>query len=182
MSENPTALDPRHREARRLLHLTLALLAGLSLLLGILHWYFGDLKAGGVYWFNLDKERNLPTWYTGGLFFLIGCAGIAAYYWERRRNAEGRVTFRAPFLWLGVSAMGLAMSLDEVTILHENLFWEEVRWATGGLGATWHYLTQWQILFAPAIAVALAYLVLFFSHRLTGSAASRRWFFGGLGC
>ncbi|MGB6338068.1 MAG: hypothetical protein WBG96_20885 [Thermoanaerobaculia bacterium] len=182
MPENPTASDPRHREALRLFRLTLAVLVALSLFLGILHWFFADLRVGGVYWFNLDKERNLPTWYSGILFFLFGCAGIAAYYWERRRNTEGQTYFRAPFLWLGVSAMGLAMSLDEVTILHENLFWQEVRWATGGLGPTWHYLTQWQILFAPVIAVALAYLVLFFSHRLAGSAASRRWFFGGLGC
>jgi hypothetical protein len=182
MSENSAAPDPRLREALRLLHLTLGVLATLALLLGVLHWLFGDLRVGGVYWFNLDKERNLPTWFTGGLFFLIGCAGIAAYFWERQRNTEGQVYFRAPFLWLGVSAMGLAMSLDEVTILHENLLWREVRWATGGLGSTWHYLTQWQILFAPLIAVALVYLVLFFTHRLAGSAASRRWFFGGLAC
>jgi hypothetical protein len=182
MPENLAIPAPHHREARRLLHLTLAVLVAVTLLLGVLHWFFGDLKVGGVYWFNLDKERNLSTWFTGALFFLIGCAGVTAYYWERRRDSEGQVTFRAPFLWLGVSVLGLAMSLDEVTILHENLFWREVRWATGELGATWHYLTQWQILFAPVIALALVYLVLFFSQRLAGSTASRRWFFGGLAC
>jgi hypothetical protein len=182
MSVNSSPSSIGELEARRLFRLTLAVLAALSLILGILHWLYGDLEVGGVYWFNLDQERNLPTWYTGALFFLIGCAGVAAYYWEHRRNLEGRAGFRAPFLWLGVSAMGLAISLDEVTILHENLFWEEVRWATGGLGETWHYLTQWQILFAPVIVIALVYLVLIFSHRLAGSAVSRRWFFAGLGC
>ena len=33
----------------------------------------GDVKAGGVYWFDLDKERNLSTWFSGVLFFLFGC-------------------------------------------------------------------------------------------------------------
>ena len=49
----------RYREGLHDLKTLLLVLTGITLLLGGLHWFFSDFKAGGVYWFNLDKERNL---------------------------------------------------------------------------------------------------------------------------
>ena len=163
-----------HRSVRRLLAGYFAFLAAVAVFLGLLHRLFLDLKAGGVYWFNLDKERNLPTWFSGMLFFLFGCAAFLAYYWERKRNGDGEPCFRLPGLWVGVGLLGLALSLDEMTALHENLLWLEVRQVSARLGGAWVYATQWQVLFSPAILLALAYLVLFFANRLGANAGARR--------
>jgi len=75
---------------------------------------------------------------------------------------------------VGVGLLGLALSLDEMTALHENLLWLEVRQVSARLGGAWVYATQWQVLFSPAILLALAYLVLFFANRLGANAGARR--------
>ena len=74
------------------------------------------------------------------------------------------------------------MSLDKITILHENLFWREIRVASVQLGDPWKYVTQWQILFAPAILLVLAYLIVFFTNRFRISPQARRRAFAGIGC
>jgi hypothetical protein len=173
---------PLYNSIRHTLYLYLGILLGVVLALGILHWFFADLRVGRVYWFNLDKERNIPTWFSGTLFFLFGCAAMVAYYWEQKRNAEGQPCFRLPLLWIGVGLVGFFMSLDEITILHENLYWREIRQASGKFAGPWKYLTQWQILFAPAIILVLAYLVLFFSNRFSVSRDARHSTFAGIGC
>ena len=43
-------------------------------------------------------------------------------------------------------------------------------------------MTQWQVLFAPAIVLALGYFVLFFSNRFRASHSTRRYAYTGLGC
>jgi hypothetical protein len=157
-------------------------LFGCVIVLCALHWFFADLKSGGVYWFNLDKERNLATWFSGLLLCLFGCMAIWAYYWERRRNHEGEVCFRLPVLWLGVGLAGVYFSLDEVTILHENLLWRETRQISTQFGEAWKYVTQWQILFAPAILMIFAYFSLFFFNRFQASVKAWYSAFAGLGC
>jgi len=138
-------------------------------LLAVLHYYFSDFRAGGIYWFNLDKERNLPTWFSGMLFFLFGCSGLSAYYWEKKQNEDNINLFRLPELWLGIAFIGFAMSLDEITILHENLFWKEVRNVSSKMDDSMKYVTQWQVLFAPVILLILGYFGLFFINRFTAS-------------
>ena len=150
--------------------------------LGVLHVLYGDVEAGGVYWFNLDKERNLPTWITGALFFLFACAALAIFAAERRVNRRHAGTFKLPVLWLGVAAAGSLMSLDEMTILHENLFWSEVRTRTQAVGGAWVYLTQWQILFAPAVLLVFCYFAVFFINRFRPRASPFRMAAFGLGC
>ena len=75
---------------------------------------------------------------------------------QRRGHETG---FRLPFLWLGVALGGIYLSLDDITILHENLFWRETREVTSRLGSAWKYLTQWEIFFAPAILVTFGFYV-----------------------
>ena len=43
-----------------------------SILLATLHVFFAEVEAGGVYWFHLDRERNLPTWFSSLVFALTG--------------------------------------------------------------------------------------------------------------
>jgi hypothetical protein len=173
--------DPCHRPARRTVAGYLTLLITAALGLGVLHYFFADLEAHRVYWLNLDKERNLPTWFSAALFFLLGLAAAVAYVWERKRNLEGEVCFRLPVLWLGVSMAGLLMSVDEMTILHENLFWREVRQSSARSGGAWLYVTQWQIVFAPVILLLLGYFALFFSNRFSASRVALRSAFAGIG-
>lgn len=157
-------------------------LLGVALVLGLLHVALGDARVGGVAWFDLDHERNLPTWCSGVVFFLLGCAGFTAYACERGREREHPGTFRAPWLWIGVGALGLAMSLDELTILHENLLWRELRVGTAAAGGAWAYLTQWQLLFALPVAAILLLGAAFFVNRYGASRRALVLALVGLAC
>ena len=106
---------------------------------------------------------------------------MVAFHWERRLNSD-QAGFRLPILWLGVAFVRCFMSLDEVTILHENLYWREVRHVSVGFGDSWKYVTQWQVLFAPAILIVLGYFAVFFSNRFSLSPRARWSAFGGIGC
>ena len=180
MSEFNTVEPQSVRRAFR--HWILGMLA-FSVVLGVLHVLFHDVTAGRTYWFNLDKERNVATWFNGIVFLLFGLSAFVAYVWEVKRNDdESPAIFRLPILWVGVGLGGLWLSLDEITILHENLFWREVRLSSDSRGAAWRYLTQWQILFGPAIFLAVAYFAVFFSNRFAASRQARRLAVGGVGC
>jgi|GEM_PF-286241 hypothetical protein len=177
-SENVSIYDT----ARRTVSAYIAVLLGLVLVFGLVHWFFGDFRTGRIAWFNLDKERNIPTWFSGVLFFLFGCSTFVAFYWEKHRNATESSYFRLPILWLGVGMAGLFLSLDEITILHENIYWREIRHISGTFGDAWKYMTQWQILFAPAIVLILCYFILFFHNRFKDSRDSRIAAYTGMGC
>lgn len=168
---------------RRTVVIALIILLGIVLVMGLLHFFFGDLSVGGIKWFNLDKERNLPTWFSGALFLLFGCAAFVAFYQEMKINAvEKAPLFRLPWLWLFTGFAGIGMSLDEITVLHENLFWREVREATLESNSAWVYATQWQILFAPVIVLIFGYFIVFFYNRYISSQLSYKAAFAGIGC
>jgi len=178
---NSPQLSPYH-STRRTIWIYLWILLGISVVFGILHYFLADFRAGRVWWFNLDKERNFSTWFSGLLFFFFGSAAFVAYYWEHKLNTKGVKTFRLPILWIGVGLAGLLMSLDEMTILHENLFWREIRLISEKLGASWIYMTQWQLLFAPVIMLVLGYFVIFFFNRFSKNKEAKRCAFAGIGC
>ncbi|RMH56523.1 MAG: hypothetical protein D6679_09085 [Candidatus Hydrogenedentota bacterium] len=144
------------------------------LLLAGAHLFFSDWKAGGVYWFDLDKERNIPTWVSGIVFLFFGLTAVRAAWVEEEQKKAGRI-FRWTPLWYLVALVGFAMSLDEMTILHENLFWRDVREVTGSAGGAWVYLTQWQILFAPVFLGCALFLGLFFADRGRVSRSAVRY-------
>jgi len=167
-----------YNSAARLNNKFIYSLIAISIMLAVLHFFFNDSKVGGVYWFNLDKERNIPTWFNGILFFLFGVSALFAYKAEKSKlTADSKFSF----LWIGVLICGLFMSLDDMTILHENLFWKEVRQETGKISSVWQYVTQWQIIFAPFIIFALFYFVIFFSNRFLKSRKATIFAFSGLG-
>jgi len=179
-------MEPKPRpacsDARGAVALYLGVLLGAALLLGVLHCCCAEFEAGGVYWFHLDRERNIPTWFSGSVFFVMGCFALVAHACERELNSQAPGLFRLPALWLGVGAVCLAMSLDEITILHENLFWREIRQTTAQWGAAWRYVTQWQVLFAPGMLLVLGCFAIFFANRFAGSRGARRCAFAGIAC
>ncbi len=107
---------------------------------------------------------------------------MIAYYWEKQHVRSGFKGFLLPELWWGVAGQGLLMSLDEITILHENLFWREIRHASAERGGAWQYLTQWQILFIPLILLFFSFNTLFFINRFGMFKEVRKWVFVGIGC
>ena len=167
---------------RRLMLIYIAILIFCAITLGVLHYFLGDMRAGRIRWFNLDSERNIPTWFSGVLFFLFGCSAMAAFFWEKKRNAGGQIYFRLPVLWLGIAAAGWFMSLDEITILHENLYWREVRHLSAALTDAWRYIAYWQLLYAPVFFGMIAYMVIFFYNRFHVSREALRSAFTGIAC
>ncbi len=171
-----------YESTRRLMLIYISILILCAIGLGALHHFFGDVRVGRIRWFNLDSERNIPTWFTGMLFFLFGCSALAAFYWEKKRNAGGHIYFRFPVLWLGIAAAGWFMSLDEITILHENLYWREVRQLSATLTDAWRYIAFWQLLYAPVFLGMITFMVIFFYNRFNVSREAHRSAFAGIAC
>ncbi len=171
-----------YKNVRRIIFIYIIVLIGFALILGILHLFLGDMHFEGIKMFNLDKERNLPTWFSGVLLFLFGCASLYAFFCEKRINLEkGIPIFRLPILWVGIAIAGFLMSLDEITILHENILWQEIRLLSDKAHPALIYVTQWQILFAPIIVFLLVYFILFFSNRYKSCKPARKAVFLGIG-
>ncbi len=76
--------------------------------------------------FNLEAERNLPTWYsTLQLFVLAVMTGLFA------ASRFDRTQPRSWFLW-GLTLVFLAMSMDEIAEIHEYLGYESDVLLPGG--------------------------------------------------
>jgi hypothetical protein len=105
---------------------------------------------GLVRFFDVDQENNLPTWYAAAtlLFSSLLLALISAAEPYRKRT------------WLGLSAIFLALSVDEVASFHE-IFIAPIR---GVLGASGVLYFAWVLPAAVLVAVvATMYARWFFS-------------------
>ncbi|HHN75666.1 MAG TPA: hypothetical protein ENK10_10585, partial [Acidobacteria bacterium] len=171
-----------HEEGRRALRRGLAAAVAATILLALVHLWLGDFEAGGVHWFHLDRERNLPTWFSGVAFLSIGLAALVAYTRELQWLERHERPARPCRPWLVVALIAFALSLDEVTVLHENLFWREFRRVTFESQGPLRFVTQWQALFAPLIVLLLLFFVSFFAQRFAASRPPRTMAYGGIGC
>jgi len=161
---------------RRLVMIHLLCLAGIAIVLIIAHVFLDSVRTGRIYWFNLDKERNISTWFSSILFFLFGVISLAGYHMERHLSDHHKTGFRLSWLWIVIGLTGFALSLDEATILHENLYWKEIRIVSGRIDPAWIFMTQWQILFAPLIVLLLSLIAVFFLNRFSISRTAGRCF------
>jgi hypothetical protein len=132
--------------------LVLASLGGL-----VAKFYFGDPWFHGlVPMFDLDVERNIPSFFSTGLILL--CAGMMAAlaYREPRSNRPG---------WQGLSLIFVVLSADELVSLHERLI-EPVRATLHTSGVLYF---AWVVPYGvAAILIGLLYLrFLFRLPRLT---------------
>lgn len=144
-------------------HLTLVL-AGVAVLLGavsltvnLLAFQAGDsqvpvagsLGAGPQDFFNVNREANLPTWFSSAVLLLAAAsvAGVAA--WASRTRDRWR------WHWWVLAATFCYLSIDELVRLHEK--------ASGHVSQvvepTGIFAFGWWIVAAPLVAVfAVAYL------------------------
>jgi hypothetical protein len=95
-----------------------AMILGLTLmhiLVQIAFFVFGrDHLLGLTPLFDMNQENNIPTWYSGIVFFLASAALAVV--------AAAKHRARAPFArhWTVLAFIFLYLSLDELTRIHEN--------------------------------------------------------------
>lgn len=69
-----------------------------------------------IRYFDVTAERSVPTWYASSLLLTAGLIAAGVYLAVRRKVSVGeRLT------WLGVAALLLVMSLDELVSIHEQV-------------------------------------------------------------
>ncbi len=135
----------------------LVVMHGLSVLVGERSWQLTRA-------FNLDRESNVPTWFSSGLWALGAWAA-----WECAR-LSGRA--RARRLWT-VAAVGLLLlSCDEVAMLHENL--GNVLRHHGFAGRMLSFEDiPWPVA-VPILAVIVGWIASSAQHMLKGSRHAQR--------
>lgn len=169
-------------QATQLCHRYLALLVVLTVGLGIAHVFQHDTVLQQIFWFNLDAEGNLASWFSGMLFAGFGLSALVVFYWERRLSQQSPGLFRYSAGWLAVALIGFYCSFDEMMVLHENLWWYQLSRYSLKQGGAWQYVNQWQILFIPMILIVFAFFILFFSHRFRVSRIANTFALVGIGC
>jgi hypothetical protein len=91
------------------------------LLLGLLHmvgvaielYAPNHLLSEYTGWFDLDREYNVPTFYSGLVLVSIAFVGFLQWF-------KTKYTLRK-FFWIGFSMFFLYWAIDEVMVLHERL-------------------------------------------------------------
>ncbi len=74
--------------------------------------------------FDLDREANVPTWYSTILLFSVALTSITIHFLKNKSSNQNR-----RFFWLGFSAVFCYLSLDEAAQLHEPLTqWTSFKW------------------------------------------------------
>lgn len=161
----------------RFLFFTTAVLVVLNLLAILVKFGGGYEQAlGFVPGFSLDKEANIPTFFSGLILLLSGFLfGIIAWY--RKRKQEGFVLH-----WGILSAVFVFMALDEVASFHENLILP-IRSSLNLSGIFYYSWVVVGLLFL--LAFAASYLKFFFSlsttYRLGFFLAGFAYICGALG-
>ena len=79
----------------------------------LLLFYFG--RSYGLYLFDLDEERNIPTLYAS--ITLLFCSVLLSIIAFARKNGS----MSAFLQWLGLAGIFLFLSIDEAVIIHEHL-------------------------------------------------------------
>ncbi|MBA2415771.1 MAG: hypothetical protein H0V64_07790 [Geodermatophilaceae bacterium] len=108
-------------------------------------------SAVGTY-FDVAREQNLPTWFNVSLLLLA--AAMAALAAALARTAGNR----AALPWAGLALVCAALSLDDMTSLHERLHPLGVR-IGGGSGLTYAAWLVPGLAFAALVVLAIALLV-----------------------
>lgn len=161
----------RHALAH-LLATVIALLMGASLLGQIAHHEFGrDYVFGLVHLFNVDGERNIPTFFTvllaaagAMLLVVIGCAS------RQREKNDSRY-------WFALAAGFVFLGYDEAFQVHEKMILP-MRALMGNTDLGFFYF-GWVV---PGIAGVCALALFFLKFLFRLPATTRRWllFAGGL--
>jgi len=171
-----------YQHAKNVITKVTFILLGIILILGTLHFFFGEeYILEDYYYFNLDDEGTLATWFSGVLFFLFGCTGYTAFLVEREINSrEKKNVFKLSALWLGICLIGFYLSLDEITSLHEHLFLHKYDILDEALNLSEDVYDYWALMFAPAIVLMLGFIITFFVNRYKNSKVALCLVYGGI--
>lgn len=142
-------------------------------LLVVAHLALGESR----FW-NLDKEYNLPTWFSGVQLVLLALAALDCY--ERERSSHRRF-FPRTGSWALLAVLFLYLSLDETTVIHEGVLRQEFRDLLPP-DSLWISLLPWQILFGPLLALVALLLLALFLTRFSRTPALLRPALAGIGC
>jgi hypothetical protein len=155
-------VDPRG--VARLMAVVVASIASLSLAGQFFKHMLGyDYVMGFVPLFDLNGERNVPTWFSSSMLLLC-CVLLAAI-----AHSEGREGGRDVLHWRLLSAIFLFMSVDEAVQIHEQTI-DPLR-SVFGTGGIFHY--AWSVL---GLAFVLAFAVVYFPFVARLDARTRRLF------
>ncbi|MEK7618798.1 MAG: hypothetical protein AAB416_00980 [Patescibacteria group bacterium] len=123
--------------------------------------------------FNLDRERNIPSYFSGAQLILIASVSLGILLMIRRRIER---------ILLGVNAFFfLMLGFDEISELHENITYYLVTFIKPfGFFRTLTYM--WLVFFAPVILAAFVFFALFFKKIIAEVRGARIPFGVGIGC
>ncbi|MBN1512292.1 MAG: hypothetical protein JXB13_09780 [Phycisphaerae bacterium] len=160
-----------------------AALAVTDLLLVVLH------ITTGWGFVNLDREANLPAWYSS-IKLLATAVLCALIFAAERGKAAAERHFRLTPLWLAVGGVFLFLSVDELASLHEGVARFVMREFPFGLDLREAVLAgdrqrdafAWVILLSPFIAGTAAFFLVFFYQRFRGRPAVLRPALAGVAC
>lgn len=118
----------------RILFIVAVILAAAGLFGQFSTYFLGDGHLGGfVPLFNLDREMNIPTWFSSMLFLFS-----AILMWKAGdREVPHGLAFRK--YWKGLAVFFVCISIDEVAAIHEMVVDPFRKWlhAGGYLYFTW---------------------------------------------
>jgi uncharacterized BrkB/YihY/UPF0761 family membrane protein len=96
---------------------TIIILLVLASIVGLVSKYYLDLPNifGLFQLFNLDREKNIPTYFSSVLLLL---AASLLYFIAIANKKQGEHDY---LYWIGLAAVFVFLSIDEFTVLHERL-------------------------------------------------------------
>ncbi len=119
---------------------------------------------------DLDFERGVGTYLSTLLLFALAWAAISVRLLGRAATEADRRG------WTALAALFLYLSMDECIGVHDEIS----DWATGLFQGSqaFHWMHEWLWFYAPFIALAAGYLLVFFWRATSGRA--RLWVLAGL--
>jgi uncharacterized BrkB/YihY/UPF0761 family membrane protein len=138
-------------------------LSSLALLLVALHFFPASLSLTVANRFNLDREANIPTWYSTVLLFSVSLASFGIHRFAPRDAHLPRSSRR---FWAVFASAFCFFSLDEAAELHEII---------GRCTPV-----KWVYVYVPVCGVFLAVCALYFLVNRRNERVLGTWILGGL--
>jgi len=163
---NPEAEMSKADKLIKLLYIIIAILITLNII---------DLIVGQPSWqitrlINIDIESNVPTWFSSIIL------AIAAFLSYKCSLAVGEERYKKR-TWQLLSLGFLAMSCDEVAMIHEHLGATINKYFTGlkGLNSTWI------VILGPFVLILVFIFIIMMKKSLIGSKKASRILLFGVG-
>lgn len=186
----PTHPSVRETQQRSMRDLRVTWWLGLCLVasncLIVLLWIIGLRYGVSVFPRDISRlispaqESNFTTWYSGLLLTLAAFAAAANFHLDSKTTTSSSLR---PFMWLGVCAVTLFLSLDELAQIHEGVEgWVKASLIGRGGVAGWIAADgrAWLIPYLPFILGATVGLFAVFLHTFQHHRALRLWAITGI--